>query len=108
MKLGLDARAEPALAGDQLVSRAHRPDEHGLKHAVLAERVGQTGDLARAEVPAGLEWIGVDLVDGDMDQLGLFERAGFEPTVIADPGVLRVHVRDVAYSRSMTSMTSSV
>ena len=58
-------------------------DQDRLEHAVLAERVGQRGDLARVEMPARLERVGVDLVDGDMDQLGLFERAGLEPAFLA-------------------------
>ena len=59
------------------------PDQDRLEHAVLAERVGQRGDLARVEMPAGLERIGVDLVDGDLDQLGLFERARFKSAFFA-------------------------
>jgi hypothetical protein len=34
-------------------------------------------------VAARLERIGVDLVDGDLDELGLFERAGFKSAFIA-------------------------
>ena len=83
MELGLDAGTQPALAGDQLVSRARCPDQDRLEHAVLAQRVGQRGDLARVELPARLERIGVDLIDGDLDQLGLFERAGFESAFFA-------------------------
>ena len=61
----------------------HCPDQDRLEHAVLAQRVGQRGDLARVELPAWLKRIGVDLIDGDLDQLGLFERAGLEPAFIA-------------------------
>ena len=45
---------------------------------MLAERVGQRGDLRRVELAARLERVGIDLVDGDLDQLGAFERSRFE------------------------------
>ena len=32
----------------------------------------------RVELAAGLERIGIDLIDGDLDQLGAFERSRFE------------------------------
>ena len=108
MELGLDAGAEPALAGDELVAVADGPDEDRLEHAVLAERVGQGGDLGRVELAAGLERVGVDLVDGDVDQLGGLERARLEAPFLASRAGLPGRVRVVAYSRSMTSMTSSV
>ena len=41
VELGLDAGAQPALAGDELVAHAHGPDQDRLEHAVLAERIGQ-------------------------------------------------------------------
>ena len=76
------AGAEPALAGDQLEPLADRPDEDRLEHAVLAERVGQRGDLVGVELPAGLERVRVDLVDGQVDQLGGLQRAGLEAALL--------------------------
>ena len=75
--------AEPALAGDELVAVADGADQDRLEHPVLAERVGQGGDLGRVELAAGLERVRVDLVDGDVEQLGGLERAGLEPPFLA-------------------------
>jgi hypothetical protein len=58
-------------------------DEDGLEHSVLPERVGQGGDLGRIEVPARLEWVRIDLIHGDPDQIGRFDRAGFVPPLAA-------------------------
>ena len=76
---------------------------------MLAERVGQGGDLG-----GGSKWrrgwirVGVDLIDGDVEQLGGLERARLEPPFLASQAGLPGRVPGVAYSRSMTSMTSSV
>ena len=45
---------------------------------MLAQRVGQRGDLLRVELAARLERVGIDLIDGDLDQLARLERARFE------------------------------
>ena len=82
VKLGLDAGAEPSFPGDELVARTDGADQDRLEHAMLAERVGQRGDLLRVEVPAGLERVGIDLGDGDRDQLGCLERSRFESTFL--------------------------
>ena len=95
MELGLDAGAEPSLAGDELVAVADGPDEDRLEHPVLAERVGQGGDLGRVELPAGLERVRVDLVDGDVEQLGRLERAGLEAPLLASRAALPGRVRVV-------------
>jgi hypothetical protein len=50
---------------------------------MLTQRIGQGGDVTFAKVPAGLEWIGVDLIDCDLKELGLFERAWFKSAFIA-------------------------
>ena len=50
---------------------------------MLAERVGQRGDLGGVELAARLERVGVDLVDGEVDQLGAVERAGLESAFFA-------------------------
>ena len=59
-------------------------------------------------MPARLKRIGIDLVDGDMNQLGLFERTGFETPFIAAQQCFQSTSETSLYSRSMTSMTSSV
>jgi hypothetical protein len=83
MELGLDAGAEAALAGDELVSLADRPHEDRLEHPVLAERVGQGGDLGRGEMAAGLIGIGIDLIDRDVKQLAGLERSRLESPILA-------------------------
>ena len=99
VELGLDAGAEPAFAGDQLVAVADCADENRLEHAVLAERVGQGGDLGRVELAARLERVRVDLIDGDLDQLGAVERARLETAFLAARAGLPGRGRVVAYSR---------
>ncbi len=49
---------------------------------MLAERVGQRGDLRGVELAAGLERVGIDLVNGDLDQLGALVRTGFVPAFL--------------------------
>jgi hypothetical protein len=83
VKLRFDARTQSPLAGDQLVSAGRFPNEHRLEHAVLAQRIGEGRNVRCAEMPAGLEGIGVDLIDGDLKELGLFERAWLKSAVIA-------------------------
>ncbi len=107
VELGLDAGAEPALAGDELVAVVDRPDEDRLDHAVLAERVGQGGDLGRVELPAGLERVRVDLVDGDVESARRRRASRARSPLRRARAGLPGRVRVVAYSRSMTSMTSS-
>ena len=41
VKLGFDARTQPALAGDELISIPDGPHQDRLEHAVLPQRVGQ-------------------------------------------------------------------
>ena len=50
---------------------------------MLAERVGQRRDLGRVELAPRLEWVGVDLIDGQVDQVGAVERAGLESAFLA-------------------------
>ena len=83
VELGLDAGAEPTLAGDELVTLADGPHQDRLEHAVLAERVGEGGDLGGGEMTAGLIRVGVDLIDGDVEQLVGLERARLEPPFLA-------------------------
>ena len=78
VEVGLDAGAEPTLAGDELVAQPDGPDQDRLEHAVLPERVGQRGDLRRVELAARLERVGIDLIDGDLELLGPLERSRFE------------------------------
>ena len=108
MKLGLDAGPQPPLAGDELIAIADGSHQDRLEHAVLAQRIGQRGDLGRREMAAGLVRVGIDLIDGDVDQLGSLERAGLEPSLLTTQQGFQAASQDVAYSRSMTSMTSSV
>ena len=109
VELGLDAGAEPALAGDELVAQPDGADEDRLEHPVLAERVGQRRDLGGVELAAGLERVGVDLIDGEVDQLGRLERAGLESAFLTpEQGFQAASEATSFYSRSMTSMTSSV
>src|SRR4029079_7912144 len=44
-ELGLDAGAEPALARDELVAAVEAADQDRLEHSVLAQGVGERGDL---------------------------------------------------------------
>jgi len=78
VKLSFDAGAQPAFAGDELVSLARRPDQDRLKHAVLSQRVSQRGDFLGVEPPAWLERVRVNLIHGDLDQLAAIEQACVE------------------------------
>ena len=65
-------------AGDELIALPDRTHQDRLEHAVLPQRVGQRGDLLGVELPARLVRVGIDLIDGDLDQLARLERAAFE------------------------------
>jgi hypothetical protein len=83
VELRLEARAEAAFAGDQLIAVVDPADDDGLEHPVLAERIGERGDLARVEALPRLERVRVDLIDGDVEQLSAVVGAGFEPAELA-------------------------
>ena len=89
VELRLDAGAQPSLAGDELVAVVDRPDQDRLEHAVLAERVGQGGDLGRVELAAGLERVRVDLIDREVRSgRTASKRAGLvAPFVAAEQGL---------------------
>jgi hypothetical protein len=78
VKVRFDPGAQSALTGDELEALAERADDDRLEHAVLAQGVGQAGDLGGVELAAGLERVRVDLVDGNVDQLGHFEGTWLE------------------------------
>jgi hypothetical protein len=78
----LDAGAEPTLAGDELVALVNGSHQDWLKHPMLAERIGQRGDLFWREVTPGLEWVRVNLIDGNVQQFGALERTGLEPPLL--------------------------
>ena len=78
VELGLDTGPQPALTGDELVAIPDRAHQDRLQHAMLPERVGQRGDILGVELPARLVRVGVDLIDGDLDQLARIKRAAFK------------------------------
>ena len=82
VELGLDAGPEPPFAGDELVALADGSHQDWLEHAVLAQRIRQGGNLCRREITARLIRVGIDLIDGDVEQLGALERAGLEPPLL--------------------------
>ena len=49
---------------------------------MLADRVGQGGNLGRIEVPPGLKRVRVDPVDGQVDEVGGLERGGLESALV--------------------------
>ena len=109
MEMGLDARAKPPLSGDELEARSRRADEDRLEHAVLAERLGQRRNLIRIEVATGLERIGIDLVNGDLDELGALVRPRFESTFFTpEQGLEAASETTTIHGHRMSSMTFSI
>ncbi len=78
MKLSLDTRSKTSLARYELIALARGPDQDRLQHPVLTQRVSQRCDFLGVEIPARLKRIGIDLIDGDLDELTRIERAGLE------------------------------
>ena len=99
------SRRSPAMSWIAVADQAH---QDRLKHPVLAERVGQRGDLGGGEMPAGLERIRVDLIDGRVNQLAILRANSARSPLLRVRAGLPTRVPSVVYSRSMTSMTSSV
>ncbi len=84
VKLGLDAGAQPALAGDQLVAQAHGSlTRTGWSMPCWRSESASEAISLALKLAARLERVGVDLIDGDLDQLGLFERAGLKSAFFA-------------------------
>ncbi|HEX3110581.1 MAG TPA: hypothetical protein VHU41_15910 [Thermoanaerobaculia bacterium] len=52
--------AIPPLAGDELVTLTSRPDEYRLQNAVLADRLGQLGQLRLVEMFTRVRWRRID------------------------------------------------
>ena len=50
---------------------------------MLPQRIGERGDLLRVKLPPRLKRIGIDLIDGDLDQLAGLERAAVEAPFFA-------------------------
>jgi hypothetical protein len=76
---GLAGRAPAALTRDQLVAAARlRPYDHGLQHPLVLQRLGEPGRRLRLEAPSRLAFVGSDLVDAQLYELGRVATAADE------------------------------
>jgi hypothetical protein len=69
---GCTGRAPAALAGDELeASIGPTADHDRLEHTLKADGARESRGCFRLEPPAGLARVGVDRLDGQMEQFGL-------------------------------------
>src|SRR5438874_11598648 len=79
LEAGAHRRAQPALAGDQLVAPRDAAHDQRLEEPVAADRVGELAERLVVEVPARLLGVGHDLVDRHRQ---LVRRCGGDPPLL--------------------------
>ncbi len=83
VKLSLNTRSKTSLAGYELIAVSRGADQDRLQHSMLTQRVSQGGNFLGVEVPPRLKRIGIDLINGDLDELTRLERTGLEAPLFA-------------------------
>ena len=73
---GFLAGAQSSLSGDQLVAVRSATNDDRLQEADLGDGEGQFGERLLVENGAGLTWIGLQCVDGNLRVYGTLVRRG--------------------------------
>ena len=81
-ELRLDAGLQPSFARDELVAIIDGADDDGLQDTVLADRLGERGDLLGIEDTPRLERIRVDPGDQKPLEVGRLERSGLGSSLL--------------------------